>query len=145
MIDKIKFKEKYNTDRSQRREESYLEEVSEEDREIYSDVEILTGIDSKGNFNKFFQVGYNKGKKYNTVRSKFIAAFKRYVDKKIFEEKTDEIFDRLWKSSKNGSFNHLKLLLDRGMGNEPENLNVTVDDISFKIDDSKIIGKKKKE
>jgi len=134
MLPEEVFKEKYNTTYSQRREEEYLEKVSTEDREIYSDVEILTGLSASGKLNKFFQTGSNKNKKYDTVKSRFISQFKKFVDQKLEDGKEEEVFERMWKSSKNGSFAHLQFLFERIAGKEEENINLNVNDISFTLE-----------
>lgn len=145
MLEKKIFKEKYNTSYDQRREESFLETVSEDDRSIYTDSEILTGLsDNRGQLNKFFQTGSNKDKVYDTTKTRFTNKFKKYVDNKMAEGKEEEVFDRLWKSSMNGSFNHLKFLFERIAGKEEENINLKVEgEMTFEIDESKLIRKKK--
>jgi hypothetical protein len=74
-----------------------------------------------------------------------MTSFKKYMDKKISEEEIDELWEKIWKSSKRGSFNFTKLLMDRLMGKEEENINVKIDDISFKMDPNKVIRKKKED
>jgi hypothetical protein len=149
MLPEKEFQEKYDTKYCQRREESYLETVSAEDREIYTDGEILTGLNNvTAHLNKFFQTGCNKGKTYDTTQIRFVNAFKKYIDGKLKDGKEDEVFERLWKSSRGGSFNHLKYLFDRVAGKMEDNINVSADgEVSFTIDNSKLIRdlKEKKE
>lgn len=139
MLPEKEFNEKYKTVFKQLHEESYIDTLSSEDLEKYSKTEILTGKDAITHFfNKFNQDGRNKGKVYDTTKARFINQFKKYVDNKMSEGKEEEVFDRLWKASKNGSFNHLKFLFERIAGKEEENINLNVDQkisFSFKLGD----------
>jgi hypothetical protein len=146
MLPEKEFKEKYETTYGQRREESFLDTISAEDKEIYSDVEILTGLNvGTAKLNKFFQNGQNKGRTYDTTKIRFMNAFKRYIDNKIVEGEADDLFDRMWKSSKGGNFNQLKYLFDRVAGQMVNDIEIkTEGDISFTIDNTKIIRKKEK-
>ena len=133
MLPEEEFKTKYNTIHKQIREESYIEEVSEEDRLVYSDVEILTG--KTGNrINKFFSAkGHNKDKKYNTTRLRMQALWKKFLDNTT-EEEVNEVFTTILNSAKK-DYNYAKLLTDRMLGKEEENVNLNVEgDISFTID-----------
>jgi hypothetical protein len=147
MLPEKEFEKKYETTYGQRREESFLETVSEEDRSIYADVEILTGLNiGSGKLNRYFQIGQNKGLTYDTTKIRFMNGFKKFVDAKIVAGEADEIFERMWKSSKGGSFNHLKYLFDRVAGQMKDEIEITTEgDISFTIDNTKIIRKKEKE
>lgn len=143
MLPEKDFQTRYKTQFKQLHEESYLDSISSEDLEKYSKAEILTGKDDITHlFNKFNQDGRNKGMKYDTTKARFINQFKKYVDNKMEEGKEEEVFDRLWKSSKNGSFNHLKYLFDRIAGKEEETLNLNVKD---KIEFTFNLGDKSKD
>ena len=136
MLNPEDFKTKYQTKLAQIHEESFLDTISEEDREIYTDAEILTGKNTNGKINKFNNFGRkNKGKKYQTVRLKTISSFKKFIDGKITHDEMDDIWEKLWLSSKRGNFNFMKLLLERTMGKEQENINIkTEEPITFTLD-----------
>lgn len=124
MLDKEIFKTKYDTNHLQVREESFLEEVSEEDRELYNDLEILSGK-SENKINKFYNIdGKNKNKKYNTVRIRATNAFKKFIDNKITNGELEEVYEKIFSSSKKGDFNFCKMLLERMLGKEEENIKV---------------------
>lgn len=134
MLDPEEFQKKYNTTYSQIREESFLEQVSEEDKEIYDSSEILTGKNRSSQINKFNNFGKkNLGKKYSTVRGRAIASFKKFIDQKISQEELDDIWDRIWLSSKRGNFNFSKLLLERMLGKEEEQVNIKVGNIKVEL------------
>ena len=147
MLDKDIFKEKYDTTYKQIHEESFLETVDKEDRDMFEDAEILTGRNSNTKVNKFNTFGKkNKGKKYNTIKQRCITSFSKYIDNKLSEGKEDEIWDRIWNSTAKGNYQFAKLLTDRMMGKEEENINLDVSgDINFIVDDSTILRKKEDE
>jgi len=138
MLSKNEFEKKYKTKNKQRYEESFLETVSKEDRELYSDVEILTGRSTgaynRNIVNKFYQNGYNLGKKYKTTRRKMNESFNKYMEGKLASGEITEIWDRVFRSSKKGDFNFTNMLLNRALGKEAEKIDLTIEDISFKIE-----------
>jgi len=134
MLSEIDFRTKYNTTQSQMHEESFLEEVSEEDKDMYSEVEILCGRSLNGDFNKFNNAGkVNRGIRHDTVKTRFVNQFKKYVDNKLEEGKEEEVFDRLWKSGKNGSFQHLQFLFERIAGKTPDKIDIKIDKIDVEL------------
>jgi len=146
MLPEEEFRRKYDTTFTQKHPESFLDEVSKEDRELYEDVEILTGKSLDNKFNKFNNSGKkNKGKTYNTVRQRARNAFSRFLDEKITSGEMKQIFEQLLKEGKLGSYKHIQLLLDRSLGKEEEKMNVKVDSVDFVMDESKLIRKKKNE
>ena len=139
------FSKKYNTTYKQIHEEEFLDTVSTEDKNMFEESEILTGKNINGKINKFNNFGKkNKNKKYNTIKQRCITSFNRYIDNKIAEGKEEEIWDRIWESSKNGDFQFAKLLSDRMLGKEQEQVKLEIDDLSFTVKEDKLIDKKKK-
>jgi hypothetical protein len=140
------FKEKYHTNFSQRWPESKLDECIEEDREIYTDVQILTGRNDIGRTNKFFQNGYNKGKKYSTVNKRLQNSFKRFLDEILESGDEVEFWNRWFNEAKNGDAKFAKMFLEYGMGPVVQQVEVKSDgDITFTMDPSKIIDVEKEE
>lgn len=139
MLEPNEFKIKYNTDRQQIREESYLDELSEEDRELYSNVEVLTGLTPRGQFNKFRQTGFNKNKKYDTLKGRWLAHFRKYVDTKIANGDADAVFAKMWEESLDGDFRHLQYMFDRVAGKMKDEVEVSGElDLSFELVAEKI-------
>lgn len=135
MLSEQEFKTKYGTDYGQVHEEEFLTEVSPEDKDTYEDSEILTGKNINGKMNKFNNYGKsNKGKKYNTIKNRMITSFNKFLDNKIATGEIDEIWERIYKSSKAGNFNFAKLLLERSMGKIEEHINIkTEGEIKIKL------------
>jgi len=131
------FAEKYHTNFAQRWPESKLDDIDEEDREIYSDFEILTGKSIQGKLNKFFQNGYNKGKKYNMTRKKAINSLKKFIDTKIENGEIEDQWEVIWEKSKEGDFNFFKLLKEIMIGKEEENINIKSENITFSLEPDK--------
>ena len=136
MLDPELFKDKYQTNYKQIHEESFLDSVHPDDREMFEDSEILTGKNVNGKVNKFNNFGKkNKGKKYNTIKQRMITSFNKFCDEKISSGEIDELWEKMFLSSKRGSFNFAKYFMDRAMGVEPENMNLKVDgDINFSFE-----------
>jgi len=147
MLEKTIFQKKYRTKYKQMHPEFYLKEVSKEDREIYTEGEILTGRKNNGDFNKFNNFGKDtRGVPRNTVKTRFINSFKKYVDNKILEGKEEEVFDRMWKSSKGGSYQHLQYLFDRIVGKQKEEIDIKTEqklNVSFLLGDEDPIEESK--
>lgn len=139
MLPEKDFKTKYETTYLQRREESYLEEVPEGERELYEDVEILTGFTFKGRVNKFFQLGQNKGKVYNTVNKRLENSFKRFLDKKMNDEEEFCVWEKIWDEAVGGDKDFVKILLERGWGKIKDEVEIkTEGEITFTTDPRKI-------
>lgn len=135
MLSPEEFQKKYDTTFKQIHPESFLKTVSKEDREMFEDVEILTGINLTKRINKFNNFGRkNKGKKYNTIKQRMITSFNKYCDEKIASGEIDELWEKMFNSSKRGNFNFAKLFMDRAMGKEEENIKLKVEDIKFKVE-----------
>ena len=140
------FREKYNTEYKQLWPESYLEECSEEDREMYSDVEILTGRTPRGTFNKFCNNGYNRGKTYSTVNKRLLNSFKRFLDDKIERGQEIEFWQSIWDNAMDGDSALVKILLDRALGKLKDEVEIKTDaEISFTVDPTKLIDVKEKD
>ena len=150
ILSEEEFLERYQTTHKQLHPESYLDDVSEEDKEIYETVEILTGRNlnfgeknrkkKPNTFNKFFS---NKGKKYNTLKKRIEANFKRFLENKLMKGELEDIYEKVIDQAKRGYFNQQKLIIERMLGKEEETVNLKTDgDITFKLDDSKVIDKK---
>ena len=145
MLDNKEFSIKYNTTLPQKHEESFLENVSDEDKQTYEECEILTGKNKNGNFNKFNKFGKaNQGKRNNTTRTRAQAVWRRIIDEKISNGELYEIYDKILSESRKGNYRHSKEVLDRTLGKEQENIHLEVDNIDFVMDESKLINKKKK-
>lgn len=127
MLDKDAFKTKYKTTYAQCNEESILDKLSEEDKELWADVEILTGRNcGTGGFNKYNNFGEkNRGKTYDTTDQRLRNAWKRYIDSKD-ESEINEIFEKIWINAKRGNFNYSKFLMEKLYGKEVENINMKV-------------------
>ena len=144
MLDPIEFKKKYNTTYTQQHEESFLSEASEEDLELWTPAEILTGRDCKGNFNKFNILGKeNLGRKYKTVAIEYNSLLKKFVSSKTDEEK-QEFFNSIWERAQTDN-KCLEIFINRVMGKLTDKLDIKIDDISFSIDPKKIISNYKKD
>jgi len=113
------FLKKYDAITEQKHPITYLEEVSDEDRELYTSGEILSGRGKDGRYNKFWKMD-NTGKKYNTLKIRFMNSLKRYVDDKITSGKETELWDKLW----DGDSQYTKMLMERIAGKVEENINV---------------------
>lgn len=138
MLDKEYFYHLYDTTYNQIRPESYLEEVSEEDREIFADWEILTGFDCRGNINKFNQTGRNKGKKYKTQRVRLDNELKKYVDGKISRGEMYQLWDNIFEKANAGDPSLMKLLVDRFYGKVKEQIEVkTEGEVTFVLSPDK--------
>lgn len=142
MLDPEIFQEKYETTLKQRQEESFLDEVSEEDRAMWTDVEILTGKDSNNRINKFNNFGKkNIGKKYNTLKSRLNTELQKYIDGKLSRGELEELWDNLFKEANNGNTQLAKLVVDRVYGKQEENVNLKLDgEITFSLDTKKVTG-----
>jgi len=144
MLDPIEFQKKYKTTYTQQHEESFLTEASEEDLELWTPAEILTGRDCKGNFNKFNILGKeNLGRKYKTVAIEYNSLLKKFVASKTDEEK-QEFFNSIWERAKTSN-KCLEIFINRVMGKQTDKLDIKIDDISFAIDPKKIISNYKKD
>lgn len=145
------FKLKYGTNCSQRHPESFLEEVSDEDREIYEDVDILTGRDKKGRTNKFCNAGHNKGRTYNTVNKRLYNSWLRALDQNLEQGKIDDFFELILDVARGNNTTELdtqmvKLMLERMLGKVTDKIELKQEgEITFSIDPSKIIDVDNKE
>ena len=145
MLSKEEFEKKYNSKWEQKYEESFLDTVDPADREMFDDVEILTGRNMNGKVNKFNRLGKdNKGKTYNTIKQRMITSFNKFCDEKISSGEIDLLWERVFKSGKGGNFNFAKLFLDRSIGKEEENINLN-GDMTFSFEPDKKSIKRKKE
>lgn len=126
-MDPDDFKAKYETTFSQRWPESKLDEVDEEDRELYSDVDILTGRNKKARTNKFFNNGYNKGKKYNTVNKRLENSFKRFCDELLSRGDEIDFWEKMFKEAKDGDAKFAKMFLEYSIGKPTEHVEVKQD------------------
>ena len=146
-LDPQEFQAKYNTDYAQAHPESFLDTVSPENREIFSDFEILTGRNSNNRVNKFNTLGKkNKGKTYNTQKSQIEAEFKKWKDSALVEDAMFKIYNKMLSQALNGDFKQQQYLLDRIQGKMKEELDVkTEGEISFTLKpDENAINRQKK-
>jgi len=135
MLDKEIFQERYNTTYSQMHPESFLETVSDEDKETYEEFEILSGKNRNGKVNKFNNFGKsNKGKKYNTRRRQLDAVLNKVIDGAIENDNVEKIVEKMIQQAQNGDFKQQQFLMERWYGKEPENINMKVEgDVTFEI------------
>lgn len=123
-MDPDEFRKKYDTVYHQRHKEEYLNEISEEERELFTDVEILTARDSGGRFNRFNNTGHNKGKVYDTVNKRLLNSFKRVLDGRITQKGEEEFWEPLFRKLEEGDCKFFETMLNRAMGKPVERIEV---------------------
>lgn len=145
-LDPDVFKAKYDTTFAQRWPETKLDEVDEEDRELYDDVDILTGRNKKARTNKFFQTGYNKGKKYCTVNKRLANSFKRFCDELLSRGDEIEFWEKMFAEAKDGDAKFAKMFMEYTIGKPKQEIEVKQEGtIEFVIDPKKLIDIDEKE
>lgn len=143
------FNLKYDTTWKQVNSELILLDLSEEDRELYSDVDILTGFDKRHRTNKFIQAGKsggrNTGKKYNTVGIRMANSLKRFIDGKITDGEDTAMWQAMWDESKK-DVGFFKELLNRTMGKVEDKINIKSEEsITFSLEpDKNALARQKK-
>ena len=146
MLDPEIFSEKYSTTFTQLHPESFLEEVSDEDREIHCDGEILTGrYFPRGRFNKFNGWGKkNRKKSYETMGKELSDILKRWKDGKINDGGLEELLDKMMSQALKGSFKQQQFVVEKFYGKEVENINLKVEeDINVELNISHKFTKNK--
>lgn len=143
-MDPEEFKEKYKTNCKQFHPLSYLDKVSEEDREMYDDVEILTARNHRPGkhtaaFNKFHDLtGLRHQTKTASIRKKVISSLLRYMDEKIQEGKDIELWDAIWKGAKRGDAKLLDMVLNRVVGPVKQDISIDAsEDVTFQFKPAK--------
>lgn len=126
-MDPDEFKKKYDTVYNQRHKEEYLDEVSKEERELFTDVQILTARDSGGTFNRFNNTGHNKGKTYDTVNKRLLNSFKRVLDGRITNKGEEAFWKPLFDKLEDGDHKFFETMLNRAMGKPVEHIQVKTD------------------
>ncbi len=128
MLHEKEYKTKYKTIYKQIHEENFLDTVSKEDRELFTDGEILSGKNNNGNFNTFNNYAVrNPDKPRDTVRMRLINHFKRFLDQTLENGEMEEVYKKLLSSSKAGDFRHLQYLMDRALGKQEEKIDIKTD------------------
>jgi len=135
MLDPEIFKEKYpETVYKQIHPESFIETISEEERELFSNAEILTGKSLQGKFNRFNNYAVaNPGKPRNSFQIRLTNLFKKFLDKSIDSGELEDVFQKLLTSSKKGDFRCIQYLLDRALGKEAEKIDIKVGKIDVEL------------
>lgn len=124
-LDPEVFAKKYNTTFAQMHPESFLEEVSEEDRENWADFEILSGRRRNNNFNKFNNWGSkNAGKRYDKSDKALNIELARWKDGLIDTSALSRVFDKVLEQSLAGDLKSQQFLIERLIGKVSDKLEV---------------------
>ena len=134
MLDPKEFKSRYKTKYKQLREESYLKEVSEDDKLAYTDGEILTGRNKNGFFNIFNNFGISNRGKPKSADKLLAAQYEKFKHEVITKEDLIAVYNKILEQAKAGEYKQQQLFIDRIQGKLTEKLDIKVDEnISFSI------------